>query len=136
MSLFDTGTEMREWVGIMTSAPPPSPSSDEGSVATPSPANDSMPAPGASGLTRASAVWVATGAALLLLSLLIVFMLQNSSKVEVHFLGLTGTIPLGMALLIAAVGGGVVVAIAGIARVTQLRFSARRTRRRGRRGRG
>lgn len=33
-----------------------------------------------------------------------------------------------MALLIAAVGGGVVVAIAGIARVTQLRLNARRTR--------
>jgi uncharacterized integral membrane protein len=34
-----------------------------------------------------------------------------------------------MALLIAAVGGGGVVAVAGIARVTQLRLSARRTRR-------
>jgi uncharacterized integral membrane protein len=32
-----------------------------------------------------------------------------------------------MALLIAAVGGGVVVAIAGIARITQLRMNARRT---------
>lgn len=72
---------------------------------------------------------MATGAALLLLILLIVFILQNSTKVEVHLLGLTGTIPLGMALLIAAVGGGVVVAIAGIARVTQLRMNARRTRR-------
>jgi uncharacterized integral membrane protein len=72
---------------------------------------------------------VATGAALLLLILLIVFMLQNSTKVEVHFLGLTGTIPLGMAMLIAAVGGGVLVAIAGVARVTQLRMNARRIRR-------
>lgn len=34
-----------------------------------------------------------------------------------------------MALLIAAVGGGVMVAIAGVARVTQLRMNARRTRR-------
>jgi uncharacterized integral membrane protein len=72
---------------------------------------------------------VATGAALLLLILLIIFVLQNSTKVEVHFLGLTGTIPLGMALLIAAVGGGVVVAIAGVARVAQLRMNARRIRR-------
>lgn len=72
---------------------------------------------------------MATAAALLLLVLLIVFMLQNSSKVEVSFLGLTGTMSLGMALLIAAVGGGVVVAIAGMARVAQLRMNARRTRR-------
>jgi uncharacterized integral membrane protein len=77
--------------------------------------------------TRASAVWVATAVALLLLVLLIVFILQNTTQVEVHFLGLTGSIPLGMALLIAAVGAGVVVAIAGVARVTQLRVHARRT---------
>jgi uncharacterized integral membrane protein len=63
------------------------------------------------------------------LILLIVFMLQNSTKVEVHFLGVTGTIALGMALLMAAVGGGIVVGIAGVARVTQLCMNARRTRR-------
>jgi uncharacterized integral membrane protein len=51
------------------------------------------------------------------------------SRVEVRYLGLAGSLPLGMALLIAAVGGGVVVAIAGVARVTQLRMNARRTRR-------
>ncbi|MFZ2013292.1 MAG: lipopolysaccharide assembly protein LapA domain-containing protein [Nocardioides sp.] len=80
-------------------------------------------------VTRASAVWVATGVALLLLILLIVFILQNTTKVEVRFLGMSGTISLGMALLIAAVGGGVVVAMAGVARVTQLRMNARRIRR-------
>ena len=112
----------------MTSDPtPPRPPQPPGS-----PTSEPTPrSPGGPRRTRASAVWVATGSALLLLILLIVFMLQNSTKVEVHFLGLTGTIPLGLALLIAAVGGGVVVAIAGIARVTQLRMHARRTRRSG-----
>lgn len=86
-------------------------------------------ASGAPRVTRASAAWVATGTALLLLILLIVFMLQNSTKVDVQLLGLTGNIPLGMALLIAAVGGGVLVAIAGTARVLQLRMNARRARR-------
>ena len=61
----------------------------------------------------------------------IVFILQNSTKVEVQFLGAEGWIPLGLALLIAAVGGGVVVAIAGIARITQLRINVRRSRRGG-----
>jgi uncharacterized integral membrane protein len=75
-------------------------------------------------------VWFAVGAALLLLVMLIVFILQNPTKVEVHYLGLSGTLALGMALLIAAVGGGVVVAIAGAARVTQLRMNARRTKQR------
>ena len=96
----------------------PATPSEEGSSEAPAPR-----------LTRAGAAWGATAVALVLLILLIVFMLQNSTKVEVEFLGTTGTIPLGMALLIAAVGGGVVVGIAGVARVTQLRMSARRTRR-------
>lgn len=106
---------------------PSSSRSDEGPAGTASPGTDSPDR--TPRFTRASAVWVATGAALLLLILLIVFVLQNSTSVEVQFLGLSGTIPLGMALLIAAVGGGVLVAVAGIARVTQLRMNARRTRR-------
>jgi len=107
----------------------PSSQSDDGPAETTTSEAVSSPTPRAPRLTRASAAWVATGVALLLLILLIVFILQNSTKVEVQFLGLSGTIPLGMALLIAAVGGGVVVAIAGVARVTQLRMNARRTRR-------
>lgn len=78
--------------------------------------------------TRVSAVWVSTAVALLCLVLLIVFILQNSTRVDVEFLWMSGAIPLGMALLIAAVGGGLVVAVAGIARVTQLRLHARRAR--------
>jgi uncharacterized integral membrane protein len=112
----------------METGPPSSPS-EEGSARTPSSENGSTPPADTSRFTRASAAWVATGAALLLLILLIVFMLENSTTVQVQFLGLTGGIPLGVALLIAAVGGGVVVAIAGVTRVTQLRMSARRTRR-------
>ncbi len=78
--------------------------------------------------TRVSAAWAATAAALVLLVMLIVFILQNSKRVQVHYIGFAGSLPLGMALLIAAVGGGVVVAVAGAARVTQLRINARRTR--------
>src|SRR5687768_841360 len=111
------------------STDPTSPRKDEGSTEAPTSDAGSPTAHAAPRLTRASAIWVATGAALLLLSLLIVFMLQNSTKVAVHFLGMSGTIPLGLALLIAAVGGGVLVAIAGVARLTQLRINARRTRR-------
>ena len=103
--------------------------SDEGPAETVPSEADSSPTGRAPRLTRASAFWVATAVALLLLILLIVFILQNPTKVDVQFLGMSGTIPLGMALLVAAVGGGVVVAIAGVARVTQLRMNARRTRR-------
>lgn len=101
---------------------------DMGSTEAPTSRPGSPTAGKPSRLTRVSAFWLATGAALVLLVMLIVFILQNSTKVEVHYLGATGTLSLGMALLIAAVGGGVVVAIAGIARVTQLRMHARRAR--------
>jgi uncharacterized integral membrane protein len=107
---------------------PSSSGTDEGPADTPASEAESLPKRPAPRVTRASAAWVATGVALLLLILLIIFILQNSTKIEIHFLGMAGTIPLGMALLIAAVGGGVVVAVAGAARVTQLRLNARRTR--------
>lgn len=107
----------------------PSSQPDEGPAKGTTSEADSSPTPHTPPFTRAGAAWVATGAALLLLILIIVFILQNSAKVDVQFLGWSGTIPLGMALLIAAVGGGVVVAIAGVARVTQLRKYARRTKR-------
>ena len=105
----------------MTTDPTPSPS-DESSGDAPATGASSHNTRGTSRFT-ASAAWVAVAAALLFLILLIVFMLQDSSKVEVHFLGAPGTIPLGLALLIAAVAGGVVAAIAGIARITQLRIN-------------
>jgi uncharacterized integral membrane protein len=81
---------------------------------------------GKSLFTRVSAAWVAIGAALALLVLMIVFMLQNSTRTDFHYLGLTASLPLGLAMVIAAVGGGLVVAIAGTARITQLRKDARR----------
>jgi uncharacterized integral membrane protein len=109
---------------------PSDPPTDEGPAATAASEPAPPTAPREPRVTRTGAAWVATAVALVLLVLLIVFILQNSTKVEVQFLGMTGTIPLGMALLIAAVGGGVLVAIAGVARVTQLRLHARRTRRR------
>lgn len=107
---------------------PSSSETDEEPAETPTSKAGNSPTRRAPRVTRASAAWLATGVALVLLILLIVFILQNSTKVEVQFLGMSGTIPLGMALFIAAVGGGVVVAITGVARVTQLRMNARRTR--------
>lgn len=79
-------------------------------------------------VTRAGVVWAAVVAALVLLILLIVFILQNQDLVLVRFLGFEGSVPLGMALFIASVTGGVLVAVAGGARILQLRANARRAR--------
>jgi len=79
-------------------------------------------------VTRAGVIWAAVVAALVLLILLIIFILQNQELVLVKFLGFEGSVPLGMALFIAAVTGGVLVAAAGGARILQLRRNAHRTR--------
>ena len=88
------------------------------------------PTPNALAATRAAAAWFATAVALVLLVLLIILILQNQHVVTLHYLGFTGSLPLGTALFIAAVAGGAVVAIVGVVRLTQLRVTARRTRRR------
>ncbi|WP_423183601.1 lipopolysaccharide assembly protein LapA domain-containing protein [Arthrobacter sp. NyZ413] len=80
-------------------------------------------------VTRAGVVWTAVVVALVVLILLIVFFLQNQDSVRVYFLGLGGYVPLGLALFIAAVAGGVLVAVAGAVRILQLRLLARRSRR-------
>lgn len=95
------------------------------SPTSPSP---SRPQPAQPPVTRAGVVWAAVVAALVLLILLIVFILQNQDLALVRFLGLEGTVPLGMALFIASVTGGVLVAVAGGARILQLRANARRAR--------
>lgn len=86
------------------------------------------PGPEPRQVTRAGMVWAAVASALVVLILLIAFILQNQDYVQVKFFGLQGSVALGVALFIAAVGGGVLVAIAGAARIIQLRLAAHRQR--------
>jgi len=60
------------------------------------------------------------------LVLVLVFILQNLQDVSVSFLVFHGQIPLGVALLVSATLGGVIVLAAGAARVVQLRHTRRR----------
>jgi uncharacterized integral membrane protein len=87
-------------------------------------------------VTRAGAVWSSVVAGLVVFVLLIVFFIQNQDTARVRFLGLDGYVPLGLALLIAAVAGGIVVAVAGGVRILQLRTTARRARKNSGSGRG
>jgi putative membrane protein len=79
--------------------------------------------------TRTSMVWTMVGIGVVLLVAILVFILQNSQRVRVRFLMVNGTIPLGVALLFAALLGALLVLVAGAARVLQLRVVARRHRR-------
>jgi uncharacterized integral membrane protein len=73
-------------------------------------------------------IWAAVASALVVLVLLIIFILQNQVLVQVKFFGLEGVVALGLALFIAAVAGGVLVAMAGAARIIQLRAADHRRR--------
>jgi uncharacterized integral membrane protein len=79
-------------------------------------------------VTRAGMIWAAVASALVVLVLLIIFILQNQVLVQVKFFGLEGVVALGLALFIAAVAGGVLVAMAGAARIIQLRAADHRRR--------
>ncbi|MCE6996786.1 lipopolysaccharide assembly protein LapA domain-containing protein [Saccharothrix sp. S26] len=76
--------------------------------------------------TRISGTWVAVLASIVVLIVLLVFILQNLTDATIHFLGASGTLPLGVALLFAAIAGAILVALVGAARIMQLRRQAKR----------
>ncbi|HEX6342981.1 MAG TPA: lipopolysaccharide assembly protein LapA domain-containing protein [Umezawaea sp.] len=76
--------------------------------------------------TRISGTWVAVIVAIFVLIFLLVFILQNLTDVTIHFLGGAFTLPLGVALLFASIGGALLVALVGAARIMQLRRQTKR----------
>ncbi|GAA4756802.1 hypothetical protein GCM10023350_47980 [Nocardioides endophyticus] len=102
-------------------APPPSPETDPEPTAPSPPPKDPLRR------SRTSGAFLALVLLGLLLVLLIVFIAQNTQDVHVSFLTWDGTTPLAVALLIAAVGGILLTAIAGLLRIWQLRRRVRRS---------
>jgi uncharacterized integral membrane protein len=99
----------------MTETPPPPP---------PSTARDEP----ALQRTRTQGLWLAAVGFALVLLLLAIFLLQNGQRVQVSYLGANGHLPLALAMLLSAVAGALLVGMAGMARVLQLRHNVRRER--------
>jgi uncharacterized integral membrane protein len=76
--------------------------------------------------TRAAALWSALIMGFLVLIVLLIFITQNTASVDLTFFGWRWTLPLGVAILLAAVGGGLVTTVAGTARIYQLRRAAKK----------
>ncbi len=72
-------------------------------------------------LTRAGAAWISISASALVATLVIIFLVQNTHRVEVDFLWMSTSTSLALMLLIAAVGAVLVTVILGTARIFQLR---------------
>jgi uncharacterized integral membrane protein len=76
--------------------------------------------------SRSGMLWTGLILSALVLLVLLIFILQNSAPVQINFLGASGTLPTGVALLLAAIAGLLLVAIPGGLRILQLRRAARR----------
>jgi len=97
-----------------TSPPPPAP--------PPGPA----PAGPAVKFTRAGALWSALIAGFLTLIVLLIFIAQNTASTPFSFFAWHWSLPLGVAILLAAVSGGLLTVAVGTARMLQLRRTAKK----------
>lgn len=86
------------------------------------PPDMAAPGPGTpTGRTRISGVWIGVIIGVVVLVLDLVFIIQNSQSVKVSFFSGSVNMPLGVALLLAAVGGVLIAGIVASLRIWQLR---------------
>ena len=78
--------------------------------------------------TRTGGAYKSLLAGAVVLALLLIFILENTKSVKISYLGASGHMALGVALLLAAVAGGLLLGLVGSVRILQLR---RRVKRRG-----
>lgn len=106
----------------------PSASPDQPSRTATPPAANYKPdaARGSRMITRAGALWTALTAGFLILIVLLIFVAQNTASVPFSFLGFHWHLQLGVAILLSAVGGGLITVGAGTARIVQLRRAAKK----------
>ena len=112
------------------SVPPDSPSTGAGAGARPDPtatAGDYLIKPeSALKFTRAAALWSALITGFVVLIVLLVFIMQNTDSTTIHFLTWEWNLPVGVAILLAAVCGGLLTVAVGSARIVQLRRAAKK----------
>ena len=61
----------------------------------------------------------------MLLILLLIFILENTQSLKISYFGASGHVALGVALLLATVGGALLVGILAAARIAQVRRHAK-----------
>lgn len=76
--------------------------------------------------SKASALWAFVFLLIVVLVLLVIFIAQNTQRVQVRFLGWEGDAPLVVSLLIATAAGLVIAGTAGALRILQLRRRVKR----------
>jgi uncharacterized integral membrane protein len=100
----------------------PSASTDPPPDAAPAPPSGEPPVK----FTRAGALWTALILGFLILIVLLIFVAQNTADTPFTFFNLHWNLPLGVAILLAAIGGGLLTVAVGTARILQLRRAAKK----------
>jgi lipopolysaccharide assembly protein A len=77
--------------------------------------------------SRIGAAHIALIAGAVALIVVLVFIIENAHTVTISFFGAHLRVSLAVALLVAAIGGALIMAAAGTARITQLRLTMRRS---------
>jgi uncharacterized integral membrane protein len=106
--------------------PPPQPPPVPPPPPTPAPHTGARPTEPAIGFTRAGALWSALIVGFLILILLLIFITQNTTSTPFQFLAWHWSLPLGVAILLAAVVGGLITVAVGTGRILQLRRVAKK----------
>lgn len=76
--------------------------------------------------TRAAALWTSLILGFLILIVLLIFITQNTESTPFTFMHWHWNLPLGVAILLAAVCGGLITALVSAARMFQLRRAAKK----------
>lgn len=107
------------------SASPGKPPPPSGSPGKPAP-KTSPPPESAVKFTKAAALWGSLVLGFLVLIVLLIFIAQNTESTKFAFLGWHWSQPLGVAILFAAVAGGLLTVAVGAVRIFQLRSAAKK----------
>jgi lipopolysaccharide assembly protein A len=118
-------TEQPQSRGGATTLPPPS-----ANGTSPQPPAAPRPSRPRRLYTRISGMRTALIAGSAGLIVVMIFIIQNTHAVNISFLGAHLVLSLAVALLLAAIAGALIMAVAGTARITQLRRIMRRDRHR------
>lgn len=120
---------LRSWASDEAPAPVAVTDDSKGSDETAAKAGSPATAPRTIPSTWASRTWTRVLPILVVFAAILLFVLQNLRSSKVRFVSLSGTLPLGVALLAAVALGALLVLALGSVRILQLRQLVRRSQR-------
>ncbi|RCS57213.1 DUF1049 domain-containing protein, partial [Brachybacterium sp. JB7] len=77
---------------------------------------------------RTAMLWISLILGAIVLVLLLIFVIQNSQKASFEYFSATFDLPLGVAMLLAAIAGALVMALVGSVRMAQMSWTIRKMR--------